>query len=110
MPIKKIVKLKNIGRFANLAAKGDVQFKRLTVIYGPNGYGKTTLAGVLRSLATGDPAYVTERATLAADSGPHAEILLDAGRATFSNGAWSATAGELEIYDSTFVNDNVYTG
>lgn len=55
MPIKTIVSLKHIGRFKSLTAKGggDVQFKRLTLVYGANGHGKTTLAGVLRSLATG---------------------------------------------------------
>ena len=79
MPIKKIVSLKNIGRFKSLAAKGDVQFRRLTLVYGSNGHGKTTLAGVLRSLATGDRAYVDERATLGVAEPPEAEILLEAG-------------------------------
>src|SRR5450631_1004110 len=110
MAIKKIVSLKNIGRFKSLAAMGDVGFKPLTLIYGPNAQGKTTLVGVLRSLATGDRAYVDERATLGAADRPEAAILLDGGLATFSNGAWSATASDLDIFDSTFVNDNVFTG
>ena len=110
MAIKKIVSLKNIGRFKSLAAMGDVGFKPLTLIYGPNAQGKTTLVGVLRSLATGDRAYVDERATLGAADHPEAAILLDGGLAMFSNGAWSATASELDIFDSTFVNDNVFTG
>jgi wobble nucleotide-excising tRNase len=110
MPIKKIVSLKNVGRFRSLAAKGDVQFKRLTLVYGANGHGKTTLTGVLRSLATGDRAYVDERATLGVTEQPEAEILLDTGLARFSNGAWTATAADLEIFDTTFVSDNVFTG
>ena len=110
MLLKKIVSLKNVGRFTSLAAKGDVQFKRLTLVYGPNGHGKTTLAGVLRSLATGDRAYLDERATLGAADQPQAEVLLDSGLAKFSNGSWSATASDLQIFDSTFVNDNVFTG
>jgi hypothetical protein len=32
MPLKKIVSLKNIGRFQSLTAKGDVTFGRLTLI------------------------------------------------------------------------------
>jgi wobble nucleotide-excising tRNase len=110
MPLKKIVSLKNIGRFQSLAAKGDVAFGRLTLIYGPNGHGKTTLTGVLRSLATGDRAYVDERATLGVTDPPSAEILLDTGLTKFTNGAWSTTAGNIEIFDTTFVNDNVFTG
>jgi wobble nucleotide-excising tRNase len=108
--VKKIVSLENIGCFRSLAAKGDVQFKRLTLIYGPNGYGKTTLAGILRSISTGDPAYIDERATLGVATQPQAEILLGTGLAKFGNGAWSATETHLEIFDSTFVNDNVFTG
>ncbi len=110
MPLQKIVSLKNIGRFKSLAAKGDVTFKRLTLIYGPNSHGKTTLAGVLRSLATGDRAFIDERATLGETDLPSAEIRLDGVTAKFSNGTWSATAPDLEIFDSTFVNDNVFTG
>lgn len=110
MTIKKVVKLKNIGRFADLSAKGDVQFKRLTLVYGQNGHGKTTLAGVLRSLATGDPAFIAERATLGAPGSPYAEILLESGQATFKDGAWSAVAADVEVFDTTFVSENVYTG
>lgn len=110
MSIKKIVKLRNIGRFADYSAKGDVQLKALTLVYGANGHGKTTLAGVLRSLVTGDAAYVSERATLGATDGPYAEILLENGLATLAKGKWSATAPNIEIFDTTFVTENVYTG
>ncbi len=54
MQIEKIVKIEGIGRFLKLAAKGDVKFRSLTLLYGANGQGKTTIAGVLRSLQTGD--------------------------------------------------------
>ncbi len=109
MLVKKVISLKNVGRFKSLSAKGG-ELKKLTLIYGPNGHGKTTLAGVLRSLATGDPAYVHERQTLGAADAAEAEIRLNASNARFRNGAWSETAGDIEIFDSTFVNDNVFTG
>jgi wobble nucleotide-excising tRNase len=112
MVLRKIISLKNVGRFRCLTARDDVAFRKLTLIYGPNGHGKTTLTGVLRSLATGDGAYVDERHTLgvAPTDFPTADILLESGRTRYSNGAWSTTAPELEIFDSTFVNDNVFTG
>ena len=62
MAIKKIVKIANVGRLVDLAAAGDVEFRRVTFLYGSNGNGKTTLTSVLRSLRTGDPAHTTERA------------------------------------------------
>ena len=108
--LKKVVKVLNVGRFNHLVARGEVTFRQLTLIYGLNGHGKTTLTGIFRSLATGDRAYVDERATLGVNSAPACEILLDTGSAKFSNGTWSATAPELEIFDTTFVNDNVFTG
>lgn len=110
MTIDKIIKVENVGRFVSLAAKGDVQFRRLTLIYGANGHGKTTLAGILRSLQSGDPAYINERATLGAKPSPLVEVRLASGNAVFKDSKWSLTAPELEIFDTTFVNDNVYTG
>lgn len=110
MVLKKILSLKNVGRFTSLTPAGDVEFKRLTLIYGLNGYGKTTLVGVLRSLASGDRAYVDERHTLGVADEATAEIRLEKGTAKFSKGAWSTTETRLEIFDSTFVNDNVFTG
>ena len=102
MLLKKIISLKNIGRFQNLAATTDVDFRRLTLVYGANGHGKTTLVGVLRSLATGDRAYVDERATLGAVASPSAEILLDNNAvAKFSSGTWSTTASNLELFDTS---------
>lgn len=109
MALRKVVSLKNVGRFKSLAARGNVDFKRQTLVYGSNGHGKTTLVGVLRSLATGDRAYVDERATLGGEP-PEAEILVDSGLAKFSNGSWSLTTSGLEVFDTTFVNENVFTG
>lgn len=110
MSIRKVVEISNVGRLTNLTASGDVTFKRLTLIYGTNGNGKTTLASVLRSLQTGDAAYIYERATLGANSAPKVELLLSDGNARFIQGTWDKTKPELEIFDSSFVNENVYTG
>lgn len=110
MTISKIVRIQSVGRFTNLSAAGDVQFAKLTVVYGDNGSGKTTLAGLLRSLATGSSAFVDERSTLGATTPSEAQILLSGAVAKFSNGGWDRTLPDLEIFDSTFVGENVYTG
>ena len=109
MVLKKLISLKNVGRFQSLSARGG-EFKKLSLIYGPNGHGKTTLAGVLRSLATGDPAYIDERHTLGVSEPAEIELRLEAANARFAKGTWSATEPKIEIFDSTFVNDNVFTG
>lgn len=111
MLIQKIVKVENVGRFAKLTGSGDVTFRKLTLLYGENGHGKTTVAGILRSLSTGDPAYLAERATLGAVGGQVVEILLGTNAvAKFASGTWSQTVTGVEIFDGTFVRENVYAG
>lgn len=109
MPLEKVVNIENVGRFSRLRPKGDVQFRRLTLLYGQNGHGKTTLAGIIRSLQTGDPAYVAERARLGGGP-PSIELRVDGVTTTYANGKWTSTMRDLEIFDSTFVTDNVYAG
>lgn len=108
--LRKIISIRNIGRFPNYSASGDVELKRYTLIFAENGRGKTTLCAVLRSLQSGEAAYALGRTTLGGDGAPEIKVLLDSGTATFGNGAWSATVPELAIFDSTFVSENVYSG
>jgi wobble nucleotide-excising tRNase len=110
MAIKKVVSVTGIGRLVRLHAAGDVEFRRLTLIYGANGNGKTTLASILRSLQSGDPSHITERATLGSSTAPTAEVLHSGGMSRFAGQGWDQTLSTLEIFDSNFVNENVYTG
>ena len=110
LKIQKVVKVENLGRFEKLDSPGSATFGDMTLIFGQNGKGKTTLAGLFRSLATGDPAYVAERERVGADAKATAQILCSGGLASFRDGGWSRTEPEIEIFDTTFVTDNVYTG
>ncbi len=117
MGIREIRAIRAIGPFLALEGRGDALLARLTTIHGPNGHGKTTLAAVLRSLATRDPTAIAERATLGRAGETEATIALAGGEiARFAGGAWSTTGPwpaddtGLEIFDSTFVTDNVHGG
>lgn len=68
--LTKLVSIKNVRRFRNSAAPGDTQLRRLSFIVGPNGYGKTTLRAIFRSLKTGDPTIVIGRKTLGTTAAP----------------------------------------
>ena len=59
--LDRIIKIENVGRLENYAARGDVAFRQLNLIYGENGRGKTTLAAIFRSLITNDPNPILER-------------------------------------------------
>jgi wobble nucleotide-excising tRNase len=108
--LRKIISIKNVGRFQNCGAPGDVELKRYSLIFAENGRGKTTLCAILRSLQSGEADHVRGRTTLGTRGAPEITILVDEGLRTFNRGAWSATVPNLAIFDSTFVSENVYSG
>lgn len=100
----------NIGKFD--AATSNVQLPRLLEIYAENGRGKTTLAAIFRSLATGDTVAIAERHRLAALNAPRIVIEATGGPppATFQNGAWNRTLPDMVVFDDTFIDENVCSG
>lgn len=110
MGVRRIVSIKGVSRFVNLTAETNVDFRRLTLVYGDNGSGKSSMAAILRSLGAGTPAHIDERATLGSTGKPEIKVLLEGtGLATFSGGVWDKSA-EIEVFDADFVNENVYAG
>lgn len=108
--LEKVVEIKNIGRFSNYAAKGDVTFRKLTLIYAENGRGKTTLCAILRSLQSRQPEFISERQTLGATEAPFVHIRLNNTDYKFDGNAWTNSHPDILIFDSVFVNENVYSG
>lgn len=108
--LKKIVSVNNVGKFRKSAAGGDTALAKRTLIIGANGFGKTTLCAVLRSLKTGEPSHLIGRKTLGVTALPTVEILHDDGTARFDGSAWSSMYPALEVFDGTFVAENVHSG
>lgn len=108
--IEKILFIKNVGKFANYSAHGEVAFEKLTLIFGENGRGKTMLSALLRSLGSGDPQYLLERKSVKSTSGPEASVRVDATNHIFKTGIWDSPANGIVVFDTTFINDNVYSG
>ncbi|RWK54847.1 MAG: hypothetical protein EOR45_37675, partial [Mesorhizobium sp.] len=77
--LKKFIAIKNVGRFRNSAGTPNPQLKRQTFIAGANGFGKTTICAILRSLSSGEPAHVVGRKTLGSTDPLSVELLLDSG-------------------------------
>ena len=105
--------LRNIGKFDSYSADADLLLLPLSLIYAENGRGKTTLAGVFRSLATGDPIPILGRHRLGAQNSPHV-VVRCAGEpafdAIFQDGAWTHTLPNMGVFDDAFVDQNVYSG
>ncbi len=108
--LKKFVSIKNVGRFLDFRASGDSTFKRYNLIFAENGRGKTTLCAILRSLQSGNGAYVVGRTTLGSNDKPEIKILTDGGCVSFDSTMWTATEAHIVIFDSTFVSENVFSG
>ena len=104
--------LRNVGTFDSDSAAATLEFKKLTIIYGNNGRGKTTLAAVLRSLATKDPLPVIERKRLGAKHPPHIVLQCDGEPSSllFQNGDWNQALTNIKVFDDFFVDENVYSG
>lgn len=110
--INRIQLLRNIGQFDSVSAGANISLARLTLIYSENGRGKTTLAAVLRSLATGNSMPIAERKRLAAQHPPHVVLECTGGPppAIFENNAWNRTLADLVIFDDVFVDENIHSG
>lgn len=102
--------IQSIGRFEEAKPLHSTRLGPCTLIFGENGWGKSTLADILRSLSTNNPSILAGRATLDVTA-PQKAILHVAGQnAVFQNGAWSGPRPPVAVYDSSFINDNVYSG
>lgn len=112
--INKVERLVSIGKYRNYNAAGQVNFKKLTLIYGDNGGGKTTLTSVFRSLTTNNPELIRSRISTNHTTAQAAQVSQIATPTnvfyTFGSGGWSAQLPNIEIFDIHFVNDNIYSG
>jgi wobble nucleotide-excising tRNase len=86
--LRKIILIKNVGRFVSYSATGDVELKRYNLVFAENGRGKTTLCAILRSLQSGDSAHILGRKTLGGTASPEIKLLLgNGGIVTFDSAA-----------------------
>ena len=113
--LKKIISIKNVGKFTNYQAQGKVDLSKMALIYAENGRGKTTLSAILRSLGTNRAEYILGRRSLGVpdDEDITISILTDTGVAQFNSettNEWDRIVKDIEIFDSLFVNENVFSG
>jgi wobble nucleotide-excising tRNase len=113
--IKKIIKIKGVGKFENYLPKSITKFTgilgKIVLIYGANGSGKSTFSAIIRSLK-GDNLIVSKRRTFQTIISPEIEILSERTSQPFiyKDYKWSNYITDIEIFDSQFISDNVYTG
>ena len=109
--LRKIISIKNIGRFKNFTVHGDQSLARHTLIAGANGSGKTTICAILHSLKTGESSHISGRKTLSGENQPTVELLFSPNdRKSFNDTVWSSPYPQLAIFDGIFIGENVHVG
>lgn len=108
--LKKLISIRRVGRFLNFSAKDDIQFRKVTLLYGENGKGKTTLGAIFRSLQLNDPGPVLGRKTVGESAKPEVTVLTDTAKVTFTGTSWTKAIPELAVFDQFYISENVYAG
>jgi len=110
MPLDKIIDVQKVGRFQKLHVPTGIRFSKLTLIFGENGWGKSTIADILRSVSTGEPKILTGRETLASAGNQKVILLVDGNQVEFNGQAWQGSCPKVAVYDQIFVNQNIFSG
>ena len=106
--IKKIKRLKSIGKFYDYAATGvGLDWGKNTFVIAPNAYGKSTLVNVLRSMRENDSKILRARKTLRSAGAPQAIIIVDGENCVFNGTKWDKPIPEIQIFDVPFIHDNI---
>lgn len=112
--IRRISKIKNLGVFCDAKNIAGCHLGKVNLVYGLNGYGKTTLLQIFRSLQTGTGASLLEGKTLGV-SDTDVECDLTIGNlegpevlVSHKAGTWKQMPNII-IFDSRFVSENVYS-
>jgi wobble nucleotide-excising tRNase len=113
MMLKKILKIKNLGLFREASCESH-EFKKATLVYAENGRGKSTLANLLRSCATNDATSISLWKSLDGNDSPEIKLLFECEtrpkQFVFNNNTWSDSYTDILVFDTEFVDKNVYSG
>ncbi|MGN4271782.1 AAA family ATPase [Bacillus cereus group sp. BCN115] len=109
--MKKLLGIKNYGKFKDFklhTSDWDGTFKKINLIYAPNGSGKTSISLLFESLK-GNNDLILKKKNLYSEESP--EIILlgeDNKQVKFANEAWNKTIDFIEVFNSFYLEDNVY--
>lgn len=106
--IERITTVRNLGRFADIGQTPE--WKQITLIYGENAKGKSTLSALLHSLASGNTTSLTERKTIGSKGEIYAGVRVTGGFHELKSNSWTSRMRNLYVFDESFVHENVMAG
>ncbi len=112
--LKRFQIIQGVGTFSNFRSPNSgVDLSRNTVLYANNGYGKSTIATILKSAHINDSQKIIARQTLTSQQSPIEQqivIRVENGTIIFQNNIWSynpiAIKPEFLVFDQQYVFDN----
>ena len=108
--LERIAEIQGIGLLHQANGK-PYTCQKATLVYADNGRGKSTLATIFRSVATGNAALITACKTVDGTLPPKVILQFGSGhKVSFENGAWSEQRPELLVFDADFIGRNVHSG
>lgn len=103
--------IRNVGVLRAFDTPGSPKLSQLTLFYAGNGRGKSTLTAVLRAARDGCSNTVLARQSLGnGGAAPDITLISDAGNIRFDSGKWKTKSAPIEVFDTTFIADNIYAG
>lgn len=108
--LERILEVQGIGLLHEANGK-KYTCKKATLIYSDNARGKTTLASILRSVASGDASIIRERKTVDGMLEPKVVLNFGSGHPViFKDEGWSESRPEILVFDTNFIERNVHSG
>ena len=108
--LSKIV-IRNVGVLKAFDTPNSPKLDKLTLFYGRNGRGKSTLTAMLRAARDGEATTVVARQSLGnGGAAPKVVLTSSTGNIVFDNGKWNPKSAPIEVFDTAFITDNIYAG
>jgi wobble nucleotide-excising tRNase len=108
--LERFEKITKTGLFEDYTHASGCDFSEVTLVYGENGVGKSTLAAILDSLREHTAKEIIRRRSLPGDVAPTVIVRLDGKDYTFNGKDWDAQPpyDTLDVFYPGFVTRNVH--
>jgi len=109
--LERFESVNKVGLFESYSHSPGCDFGEVTLIYGDNGVGKSTLSAILDSLRERNAGEIIRRRSLPGDISPTAVVLLNGNVYTFDGRNWDAQLpyDTLDVFYPGFVTRNVHS-
>jgi wobble nucleotide-excising tRNase len=108
--LTRILNVNGVG-LLHQASGSRQKLEQVAFIYAGNGRGKSTVSSILRSVALGDARQLISRRTIDGTNEQLIKLQFEHGQqALFQDRSWDCHRSEIIVFDSHFIEANVYSG